>query len=110
MIAAINFESNCWSWCSDEEIVKRVWFVNSHLPSSCDKKQKRGNINVSTLKKSKRQRFESNLFISNNVIADALQISESDVEESDSFQGKKLMDLLYDADDEIEIELVPGVE
>ena len=40
-------------------------------------------------------------FISNNVIADALQISESDVEESDSLQGKKLMDLLYDADDEI---------
>ena len=109
MIAAINFESNSWSWCSDEEIVKPVWFVNSQLPASCDKKRKRGNINASTLKKLKRQRSELNLFISNNVIADALQISESDVEESDSLQGKKLMDLLYDADDEIDIELVPEV-
>ena len=34
----------------------------------------------------------------------------SDVEESDSLQGKKLMYLLYDADDEMEIELVPEVE
>ena len=55
------FESNGWSWCSDEEIVKPVWFVNSQLPPSCDKKRKRGNINASTLKKSKRQRFEPNL-------------------------------------------------
>ena len=92
-IAAINFESNGWPWCSDEENVKSVWFVNSQLPPSCDKKRKRGNINASTLKKSKCQRFEPNLFIS-NVIANALQISESDVEESDSLHGKKLMDLL----------------
>ena len=84
--------------------------MNSQLPPSCDKKRKRGNINASTLKKSKPQRFDPNLFISNNVIADALQISESDIEESDSLQDKKLMDLLYDADDEIEIELVPEVE
>ena len=89
MIAAINFKSNDWSWCSDEEIVKPVWFVNNQLPPSCDKKQKRGNVNASTLKKSKRQRFEPNLFISNNVIANANQISESDVEESNSLQGKK---------------------
>ena len=66
-----------------------LYFGFSNLPPSCDKKRKRENINASTLKKSKRQRFEPNLFISNNFIADALQVSESDVEESD----RKLMDL-----------------
>ena len=63
MIAAINFESNSWAWRSDEEIVKPVWFVNSQLPPSCDKKRKRGNINMRQLSKNQNVRDLSQIYL-----------------------------------------------
>ena len=81
--------------------------LENQQSTSCNlwKKRKLGNINSSILQISKRQRAQPS-FINNYVINESYDdVNESYDPKYDSLQGEELIDLLYDADDKIEIEL-----
>ena len=106
---SISFQNNEWLWCSDDLIAKPLWFECDQLPPECWKpmKWRKSLTGVKRAKQSKCSKKQ----LGKKVSEPASSSSDSDVVDDPTNHIKQvtLTDLLYDADNEIDIELKTAV-